>query len=61
MFVRPFDFFTCPFVGITEARGGCSQFRHALSYADGGFGNVVKRRERDAAAGDMSYAEVSIR
>ena len=53
------DFFTCSFVRITEAGGGCSQFRHASSYADGGFGNVVKRQGRDPATGETSYAEVS--
>ena len=52
------DFFACSFVRITEAGGGCSQFRHASSYADGGFGNVVKRQGRDPATGETSYAEV---
>ena len=33
-----------------------SQFRHVLSYSDGGFGNAVKHRECDPAAGETGYA-----
>ena len=56
---RDIRFPRMPESGNYRCRGGFSQFRRALSCSDGGFGNVARRRERDPAAGEAGYAEVS--